>query len=137
MYADRIFTPNLEGFAVGTNVIDGYTIATSFTTNPIPLHHFIGYSVTVSCPSTGSPVGTFKIQGCNDLERRDGQPDANLVNWFDIASGGDRVVSQAVSNATVGALSDPQCMYRWLRIVYTRTSGTITATIKLQRKTIK
>lgn len=125
----------LDGYETGINTLDGYVVATSFNSSPGPIHRDLGISVSLSCPATGTPVGTLKLQGCNDIERRENVPDANLTNWFDVASGGNRVVSIAVSGAGVYNLTDPNAMYRWFRVVYTRTSGSITATVRVHVKT--
>ena len=137
MYQDRIITLCLDGYAVGVNPLDGYAALDTFNSAPIPVGPWKGYSILVKCPSTGSPAGTVKLQGCNDAERVSGVPDALLVNWFDIDAGAPRIVSQSISNATTVHLTDPECMYRWVRIKYTRTSGTITITSKIQRKTTR
>lgn len=131
---NRIVTPCLDGYAIGVNPLDGYVVATSFNSSAIPVHRDTGFSVALSCPSTGSPNGTVKLQACNDVERRENVPDANLTNWFDVASGGNRVVSASVTGPGVYHLTDPECMYRWLRVVYTRSSGSITATVRVHLK---
>ncbi len=137
MSAEHNITLALDGYAPGINKLDGYVAIGSFNSAPIPVARWTGYSLSVSCPSTGTPVGTVKLQGCNDMSRNENVADALLVNWFDINSGGARIVSQAISSATVGGLSDPNAFYRWVRIAYTRSSGTITLTAKIQLKDLK
>lgn len=115
----------------GYTSIDGYVSSTTFTSEPVFVGRIKMLSATLSCPSTGTPVGTVKLQGCNDRELNSEVPDSSLSNWFDITD-----LSASVSSATVAALEDPDVCYRWVRLVYTRTSGSITATARIQVKGI-
>ncbi len=128
-------TRNAGSASIDGYALDGYLSHGSLTSEAVYVGDCSGYSVTVSCPATGSPNGTAKLQGCNDAERGNyRKSDAKLVNWFDVASGGDRLVSGSVTNASVVHLTDPNCRYRWFRVVYTRSSGIITITVKAQGK---
>lgn len=129
-------TPRLDGYMDSAHRIDSLASGISFTTEAINCSAMAGYSVTVSCPATGSPVGTFKLQGCNDIEtfKDNRTADSNLVNWFDVATAGDRITSVAVSGATCTELRDPHCRYRWFRVAWVASSGTIHATIKFEGK---
>lgn len=109
--------------------IDGYVAAGSFTTAPIKIGRKLGWSATFSCPATGSPVGTIKVQLCNDEERILDVADSNLTHWQN-ADGG----SSAVSGASTLCFEDRAPQYRWMRFVYTRSSGSCTATIHLHSK---
>lgn len=117
--------------------LDGtLAVATTFNTNPINMSNHEGFSVLITVPATGTPNGTFKIQASNDPGKSIlGQVDyTSITNWVDIASGGDRIVSVAVAGATGVFLMDPLAMYKWVRVVYTRTSGSITPTVKMLMK---
>ena len=123
--------PYLSGYSNedGYELLD-YVAAGDVTSEPIMLANWQGYSLTVSWPSTGSPAGTVKLQGCNDIERNWRHSDEeNLVNWFDI----DGATSELSSHTSI-TIEHPFARYRWLRMVYTRTSGEITITCKVQLK---
>lgn len=129
----RLQKPIIPTENISNQPIDGYISATDITSNPIFLAHVYGYSPSVSWPDDGSPVGTFKLQGCNDIELHAvGQPDANLVDWFDIASS-----SQASSLGSPLAWNVNGAMYRWIRLVYTASSGSITLKARIQIKSMQ
>lgn len=112
-------------------------ISGDFVTKAIPVHRDFGFSASITLGAAGSPVGTVKLQGCNDLERRENIEDATVINWFDIATGGDRIVSGAVVAGGTLELKDPECMYRWLRLSYDFTSGAHTVTIRVSCKALR
>lgn len=109
--------------------IDGYTSSTDFYSAPIKIMRKVGYSMTFSCPSTGSPEGHVYLQACNDEERIPDVPDNRLVNWVDIPE-----LESVLSGDSVIIFEDREPMYRWLRVFWDRTSGTIAATISLHTK---
>jgi hypothetical protein len=112
--------------------------ATSWTSSPIYVGNAQLYSLVLTCPSTGSPVGTVKLQACDDRARVASQmPDPRLTNFYDLVfydASGNQVTSQAVSGASTIAFEETACAYRWVRVVYTATSGSITPTVSLQVK---
>lgn len=107
---------------------------------------FVGYSrslvVTASCTATGSPSGSLKLQGCNDPSTgmSDKVPTANLVNWYDLMTYDPTTgalhssVSSTVTNATTAIFELKDCTPRWVRLVWTRVSGSITITVYAQFK---
>ncbi len=123
----------LDGYQLSIDTayyLDGYLSATTFTSAPVKVGRKTGWSLTLSCPATGTPVGSVKVQACNDASRQDSDnADALLVNWFDIIG-----AVSAVSGASIICIEDRKPQYRWMRIVYTRTSGSITATARLHVK---
>lgn len=70
---------------------------------------------------TGSPVGTLSIQVSNDnvAVAAGANPAANVVNWSDYTGS-----SSAVSGAGNLTYNLTFAGYRWVRLVYTRSSGT-------------
>lgn len=116
----------------GSVLLDGYTSSATITSDGIYLARIKGFSCTISCPSTGSPAGTVKLQGCNDKEANAERNDTtNLVHWFDVP-----LLTSAVSGASTIVLNDSQSMYRWVRMVYTPSGGSITITCRMQEKGI-
>ena len=121
-------------------LLDGSTVLNA-TSNSVPV--FVGriqtFCVVASCPSSGTPVGTVKIQGCVDASAHgEDVPDVNLVNWFDMAfidpTTGLWVTSQAISSATTCVFESTDCSVRYIRLVYTKTSGSCTLSAKAQIK---
>lgn len=117
---------------------DALVISATTTTTALPCRHLRSISAAISCPATGSPSYTAKLQGSNDQSLGQNQDiaDSNVSNWFDVPTGGNRVVSVAIAAAGTFILSDDSCAYRWYRLVLTKTSGSMTTTITVQGKEV-
>lgn len=90
--------------------------AASITTNPVWLGHM--YLYAIQAVFTGAPVGTLKIQTSCD----DGGPNVTsptITNWSDY-TGSSQAIS-AAGNFTWRVTADGD---KWVRLVYTKTSGT-------------
>lgn len=97
------------------------------STAAVDLENMLGYSIQAIF--TGAPVGTLKLQGSDDWT-----PDAQFVqppptNWTDITGS-----STAVSAAGSVLFNTANSYYRWVRAVYTATSGSGTLTIQVNAK---
>ncbi len=79
------------------------------------------FAFSIMTISTGSPVGVVKIQVSNDDTIH------TPSHWVDLASS-----TTAVSSATTYLMPKTEICYNWLRVVYTKTSGTgaVTCVIK-------
>lgn len=119
--------------------------AATFTAMPFRVERVGTLSIHVSCPATGTPNGSFAIQGTNDASSREGSggndnTDANMVNWatlsfFDEATG-LTVQSKAVSGASQFIVTIPIVSSRWVRLVWTNTSGSANLTVKVQTRAV-
>lgn len=78
---------------------------------------FDGFALQAVISSAVSPVGSLKVQASLDQVKEG----ANVTNWADIP---DTVT--AVSAAGTVIWHFDKCHYKWVRIVYTRTSGSAT-----------
>lgn len=88
------------------------------------LDYTIGFSVQLVF--AGSPVGTFKLQSSCDPSVYPAAP----TNWDDITSS-----SQAISAAGSGTYNFNQTPgFKYVRAVYTRTSGTGTLNARINTK---
>jgi hypothetical protein len=103
--------------------ITGTSMASSFATDAVNLISIYAYSIQVVWGGGSSPVGTFKLQGSNDAgDSGTGQGVTPPVNFTDITSS-----PQSISGAPGSILFDvTECSYRWVRLVYTATSGSAT-----------
>ena len=83
------------------------------------IEHMLLYNVQATI--TGSPVGTLKLQACIDVAT----PTVSS-SWNDVASS-----TVTISGADIVMYDVSDISYKWVRLVYTRTSGTgaITALI--------
>lgn len=99
------------------------TITVTTTSNPVDMSWVLLGDVTVTIGGT-SPTGTYKLQKTNDPTD---QPTITPV-WVDIAS--------ATSFSATGSTSIPiaDCGYKAIRAVLTYTSGTVTASIRINTK---
>jgi hypothetical protein len=97
-------------------------VTASLNSQPLLLAHAIGYAIQYVI--TGSPVGSIKLQGSNDPV-----PDAIYTapvpaNWTDISG-----TTTAISAAGDGVFNANGVYYNWVRLVYTKTSGTGALTV--------
>jgi hypothetical protein len=101
-------------------------LAASITSNPISVEHIVNYAIQLVF--TGSPVGTFKLQASLDEGRPSSSSESSrsfkITNWTDIANS-----SQAISAAGDIMYNVENAGYNWVRVVYTRSSGTGTLTV--------
>jgi hypothetical protein len=94
-------------------------MSASFASNPLWLGHICNYSIQLEF--TGSPNGTFKLQMSNDPGQPSQQPlvEFNYVkNWTDI-KGSDQVITASGDHSW----NVQDAGYRWVRFVWTRSSG--------------
>lgn len=113
---------NIITIVMSSNTMTDTNVLTS---NPIRIDQIYGFAVQVVF--TGTPVGTFKLQGsCDSTSRQtqvsNGGPDT-VANWTDIADS-----SQSVSGAGSSMYNVVGAMYNYVRLVYTNTSSTGTIT---------
>lgn len=144
----------VDGY-VATQHWDGYAGgANNLISRPVWMRSCDSWSLVLSWPTTGSPVGTFYLQMANDMEKN--YPSGNLVstdnpfNWtwvtlanisgttaFTTSTG---AVSPAAStNTSLGFNSADfgSTGFRWFRVLYVRTSGSITISGKMTVKGVQ
>lgn len=97
----------------------------TITSRGVWLGHIADFSIQLVF--TGAPVGTFKLQASNDVGTEDkggaGWSDTGVTHWTDLDS------SQAISAAGDLMYNYRGAGFRWVRVVYTKTSGTGTITV--------
>lgn len=118
-------------------------IVASFNTVPVRTSKVDGYSIHFSTTG-GTLVGTLIVQGSNDRSQMEDTnvADVNVSNWTTLAvidltstTPGTRVASKAVaSGAQQIMLGDFPCLYRWMRVGFTFTSGSGSPKITWQQK---
>jgi len=109
--------------------IDGVRIepdmGASFNLKPIYLGHIADFSIQLIF--SGSPVGSFKLQASNDAGRISANSEPNqyaaVTNWTDILGS-----SQSITASGDHTWTGKGAGYLWVRVVYTRVSGTGTLT---------
>lgn len=92
------------------------------------IHLDQNYGFSIQCIFTGTPTGTLKIQGSNDVGY-----DSNgggVVNWSDIAGATIALTGAAGS----GMFNLDATYYKWARLFYTRVAGSGTLTARLNSK---
>lgn len=128
-----------DGVSPTTATYESLSTSASFTTAGHYLGAAWGFSCTFSTPDAAAD-GAVKLQGCNDPARVDTErADGGLVNWFDVPfvdATGTPVTSQTVAGASVIVFDKWPCSFRWMRLVYTRNSGTAAVTARVQIKGI-
>lgn len=107
---------NMEPKRLQTDV----SMATSLTSNPVPIMY--EDSVAIQLNFTGTPVGTFQVQG--SLDYSPGGPfgaQANAGNWANLTLS---PVPTAAGAGDVILIDMFALSFPYIRVVYTRTSGT-------------
>lgn len=104
-------------------------MATSLNSDVVDVRNLVVGSVQVDF--TGAPVGTVKLQCSNDSYQflKQPEPQPAPTNWTDVA---DSAVSISAAGNIMYNLSS--IGYDLLRVVYTRSSGTGTMTIRMVGK---
>lgn len=103
------------------------TLGSDYTSDALWLGHVANYSIQIAY--TGDDAsnlnGTFKLQGSNDFGRSEvSRADSeSLDNWTDIDNSSVSVSSLAY-NPTTELWNESNAGYRWVRLVFTNTSGT-------------
>jgi hypothetical protein len=95
-------------------------MGSSFNLSPILLDHVANFSIQLAF--SGSPNGRFKLQASNDSGRNKFTQEKDLnsiVNWSDITG-----TSSSINGSGTLMWSLADIGYKWVRVVYTRTSGT-------------
>lgn len=112
-------------------LLTNVTMGANITSLGINLISIYAYSIQVVWSEGSAPIGTFKLQGSNDAgDNGSGQGVSQPTNWTNITSS-----PQDVSGTSGSLLYDvTECSYRWVRLVYTRTSGTATASATINTK---
>jgi hypothetical protein len=95
--------------------------AATQTSAALDTSYMVAGSVQVVAVGAGTPTGALKIQASNDAGSA--LSGASPTNWTDITS-------QTVSVAGAGTYLIPKVdlCYQWIRVVYTKASGTGTIT---------
>lgn len=94
----------------------------TFSTAAIPTKFVLYASVQSTFSGGGAPLGVLKVQASND-QPSTGDPQ----NWSDIAG-----ITVNISADGVFFIPKFDLSYEWIRLVYTRTSGTGTASIRIK-----
>lgn len=108
------------------------SMAATITSDPFPMKNMTLMAVAVTVSSSSSPVGTIKLQACCDTGVGiDGsmQGITGLSNWVDITS-----ASQAITADGTTLFDLRDVPYRWVRVVYTRSSGSGTMAVHVNAK---
>jgi hypothetical protein len=125
--SQKNFIPTILGVPVVATSISATT-----STDGIYLPYYGGVAIVATW--AGSGTGTFTLQGCNDKERNTGAYDTvNLVNWFTVPNTSTAITSSA--NSPVAIQVYPY-VYRWVRLTYTVTGGTIVLSATCQIKSM-
>ena len=101
-------------------------LTSNITSDALWLAHIVNYSIQMTVD--GTPNGTFKLQGSNDFGGKDAD-NPSIANWADLG------IDVAVTSAGSYVLSDSDCGYRWVRLVWTDSStGASTVEVRFNVK---
>lgn len=111
-------------------LVENGDMSGSINSNPFRLEHL--NTVAIQAVFTGSsPTGTFKVQVSNDTQliTESGDIGATVNNWSDVSGS-----SVSVTASGDVAWNLPNTGFRWVRVVYTRSSGSGTLNVRAQGK---
>lgn len=108
------------------------SLGASFNSAPVRLENMTLFSAQIVVTGSAALNGTFTLEGSNDFGADPtgaGADVTGLSNWTTIGS-----TSQAVTadGSVLYNIVDPA--FRWIRVVWTRTGGTATATARFNAK---
>lgn len=112
----RIFNDQLN---IGTD------LSTNQTSDPIWLGHIVNYAIQIFF--SGTPGGNFKLQVSNDEGNpsapKEADRDFKIENWTDVA---DSAFTVSAAGDVFWDVQDAGA--RWVRVLWTQTSGSGTIT---------
>lgn len=118
--------------------VTAFSAAASFTTDPQYIAYVTNYSFQVLWVAAGAGTGTFTLQCCNDKERNTGVADStNLLHWVTVGSSSQLTsAGEVISPSTMPSLvwNISNAGYRWVRLAYTVSGGTLVVSANLQIK---
>lgn len=104
----------------------------SFNSDPFPVSHMTWAAICATISGSASLNSTLKIQACVDPAQNPGTGATNisgLTNWVDVASTSATVTSDGSTMWNIADIG-----WSWLRVVYTRTTGTGAIAIRANAK---
>ena len=106
-------------------------MSASFNSDPIRVENLVNAAIQAKFEGGGAPTGTLKLQASSDVGTDPGTGMSNVTvsNWTDLTG-----TSQAISASGDHMWTLQNMGYRWVRIVYTRTSGDDTFSARLNGK---
>jgi hypothetical protein len=126
--ADKRFLPRFH-------LINATSMGASVTSAATRIEYIdnIGYEVLWSAGT--SPVGTITIQVSNDHDETDNGVVLTVGNWQDVGVVDSAGVAPTISGASGDHfISLNQLPWKWVRLVYNRTSGTATLDVWITGK---
>jgi hypothetical protein len=126
-------TKNENLLEVDGSAVSG-DLSSSKNLKPVWLGHIVLFSAQLVF--TGTPAGSFKLQGSNDLGNPnasgESQRYANVTNWTDIADS-----EQTISAAGNHLYEVRDASYNWIRIVWTASGAGTTPVLTSARAVVK
>ena len=108
------------------------SLGATATSDPFPVKNMTLACVAMTATGGGSPTGTLKLQASVDEGHDPGtglDDVSGLSTWVDIDD-----ASQAITTDGTVMINLTDIGYRWIRAVWTRTSGTGTLAVRVNAK---
>lgn len=113
-----------------TLIINAGDLASDVTSEAVTLESMFGYAI--QCVLTGAPVGALKLQASCDIGTNAASASAagtGITNWNDLTG-----TTTAISAAGTFLFNQDAQYYKWVRVVYTATSGTGAISARINSK---
>lgn len=99
-------------------IVPSTAMGATFTGRGVNIEDYKNWSIQFVCAGGGSPVGAFTVQYSNDAGTQPSLDDTGTTNWT-----ADGVISVSVSGDGSYYVEKANNCAKWVRVVYTRTSG--------------
>jgi hypothetical protein len=109
---------SLNCFAENGSMVTSGNAGASFNSTELPMYNSLGISTTTVL--SGSAIGVINLQASNDF--------SSPTNWVDLET------AVALTNAAPVKIDEKDAYYKWIRLKYTRTSGTGTIDTRFTKK---
>lgn len=111
---------------------DAGDLSASFNSDPFRLEQMDLVAIQAAVSGSALLNGTLKLQVSCDVGLDSGTGPGgilNVTNWTDYAGSETTITADGTTLWNVS-----QCAFKWIRVVYTRTAGTGTLTIRANAK---
>ncbi len=109
---------------IGGQPLAGTNLSSSFISDPTNLFSIYAYSIQVSWAGGSDLQGTFTLEASDDPGNQNtGGPNSFMPTNWTYVTGSSQVIVGSPGNILYDVA---QTSYRWVRVVYTATSGSAT-----------
>lgn len=122
-----------KGALLPFHVVNAVSMAATITSSPTNVQYLDNVVYELSWPSTGSPNGTFAVQASEDYQVSSTGTVTNSGTWVPLTLSSTITATGSADQALIDLNQIP---FSWIRLVYTRSSGTGTLDVFVSGKSL-